>query len=239
MYGLDGFSVHRSSSSLQHLFAEWRHEKDLWLHNNWIQGNLRVWQRRASRHSGMTKLCNQCRKSLTCFLLSSHHFLRIFWTEKSGKIPANKLVKPGYFENSSFQTCERKKKTGKVVIRWTKKKAEHKHFALQNCNICKQGSENCQVNLSSWSCHYVIKSSTRDDLNTQWNSEHLYQSLCLHFWCVKVLRHSNMCHIFVNATYSVCCLCQKQCCQIEWLTSWISTFKVALKRERLTMQTVH
>ena len=41
------------------------------------------------------------------------------------------------------------------------------NFALQNCNIFKQGSENCPVNLSNRSSHYVIKSSTKDDWNPQ------------------------------------------------------------------------
>ena len=87
-------------------------------------------------------------------------------------------------------------------------------FFEKNCNICKQSSENCPVNLSNRSSNYVITSSTKDDLNLQWNSWHLYQSLCLHFWWVKVLWHSNV---------------WKQSCQIEWLTGWISAFKVVLK----------
>ena len=48
-----------------------------------------------------------------------------------------------------------------------KKTERTKKFALQNCNICKQDSENCPVNLSNGSSHYVIKSSTKDDLNPQ------------------------------------------------------------------------
>ena len=93
------------------------------------------------------------------------------------------------------------------------KNGTHKNFALQNCNTCKQGSENCPVILLNRSSQYVIKSSSNDYSNPEWNSWHLYQSLCLHFWCVKVLWHSNV---------------WKQC-QMEWLTSWFSAFKVVLK----------
>ena len=38
---------------------------------------------------------------------------------------------------------------------------------LQNCNICKQDSEDCPVNLSNRSFLYVFKSSAKDDLNPQ------------------------------------------------------------------------
>ena len=47
------------------------------------------------------------------------------------------------------------------------KNGTHKNFTLQNCNICKQGSEKHPVNLSNTSFHYVVKSSTKDDLNPQ------------------------------------------------------------------------
>ena len=48
-----------------------------------------------------------------------------------------------------------------------KKTERTKNFALQNCNMRKQVSENCPANLSNRSSHYVIESSTKDNLNTQ------------------------------------------------------------------------
>ena len=62
--------------------------------------------------------------------------------------------------------------------------------------------------------HYVITSSTEHVLHLPRKSRHFHQSLCMHFWCVNVLWHSNV---------------WKQRCQIEWLTSWVWAFKVILK----------
>ena len=72
------------------------------------------------------------------------------------------------------------------------KNGTHKNFALQNCNICKQSSENCPVNLSNRSSTYVITSLTKLALNLPRMSRHLYHSFCSHVWCVKVLWHSNV-----------------------------------------------
>ena len=49
----------------------------------------------------------------------------------------------------------------KTVLGEIKKDGTHKTFALQNCDICKQGSENRPVNLSNRSSHYVAQSSTK------------------------------------------------------------------------------
>ena len=67
----------------------------------------------------------------------------------------------------SMLQINQKPRTSESYYRVNQKNGTHKNFALQNCNISKQGSENCPVNLSNRSSHYVIKSSTKDDLNPQ------------------------------------------------------------------------
>ena len=63
-----------------------------------------------------------------------------------------------------------------------KKNGTHKYFTLQKRIDCKQDTETCQ----SFSL-YVIKFSTKNDLNFQKKSRHLCQSFRSHFWCVKVV----------------------------------------------------
>ena len=47
--------------------------------------------------------------------------------------------------------------TGTIYLKYyvNQKTERLKSFALRNCNICKQGSENCPVNLSNQRSHYL------------------------------------------------------------------------------------